>query len=209
MPGRFLTPYEVWLAMVAVCTVSYVSYLLQRYVIPSGAGLLTAVLGGFYSATVTTVVLARRARTEPATSATGADGDHSRRVRDVSAAIDRYLLLQSIAGVCPAPELLGLLVLGLVLAAALYWLTRSVRGDHTSPDPPPNPLELGTTVIFAVLFVVVSIVSSWAARQFGTAGVYALATIVGMTDINPFVLSLAQNGAGEVPLIAAAAAVLI
>ena len=61
-----ITPRQVWLAMLAVCTVSYASYLLQRYVVPSGAGLLTAVLGGFYSSTATTVVLARRARTEPA-----------------------------------------------------------------------------------------------------------------------------------------------
>jgi uncharacterized membrane protein (DUF4010 family) len=42
-----ITPYQVWLAVIAVCTVSYASYLLQRYVAPSGAGLLTAVLGGF------------------------------------------------------------------------------------------------------------------------------------------------------------------
>jgi hypothetical protein len=32
-----ITPRQVWLAMVAVCSVSYASYLLQRYVAPSGA----------------------------------------------------------------------------------------------------------------------------------------------------------------------------
>ena len=50
--------------MVAVCTVSYASYLLQRYVAPPGAGLLVALLGGLYSSTATTLVLARRARDE-------------------------------------------------------------------------------------------------------------------------------------------------
>ena len=35
-----ITPHQVWLAMVAVCTVSYASYLLQRYLAPPGAGLL-------------------------------------------------------------------------------------------------------------------------------------------------------------------------
>ncbi|MGD0433852.1 MAG: DUF4010 domain-containing protein, partial [Acetobacteraceae bacterium] len=59
-----ITPRQVWLAMVAVCSVSYASYLLQRYVAPASAGLLTALLGGFYSSTATTVVLARRARDE-------------------------------------------------------------------------------------------------------------------------------------------------
>jgi len=60
-----ITLQQAWLAMVAVCTVSYASYLLQRYVAPSSAGVLTAVLGGIYSSTATTLVLARRARTEP------------------------------------------------------------------------------------------------------------------------------------------------
>jgi len=61
-----ITPRQVWLAIVAVCSVSYASYLLQRFVAPAKAGLLIAVLGGLYSSTATTVVLARRARAEVA-----------------------------------------------------------------------------------------------------------------------------------------------
>ena len=50
--------------MVAVCSGIFMpDYLLQRYVAPASAGLLTAVLGGLYSSTATTVVLARRAGT--------------------------------------------------------------------------------------------------------------------------------------------------
>ena len=60
-----ITPHQVWLAVVAVCTVSYASYLLQRYVAPRGARMMVALLGGLYSSTATTLVLARRARAEP------------------------------------------------------------------------------------------------------------------------------------------------
>jgi len=62
-----LTPYQVWLAVLAVCTISYASYLLQRYLAPAEGGLWVALLGGVYSSTATTVVLARRAHAEPAT----------------------------------------------------------------------------------------------------------------------------------------------
>lgn len=41
-----LTPYHVWLAVVAVCTLSYMSYLLQKYVSAPNAALLPAILGG-------------------------------------------------------------------------------------------------------------------------------------------------------------------
>ena len=57
-----LTPYHVWLAVVAVCTLSYMSYLLQKYVSAPNAALLPAILGGLYSSTATTVVLAKRQR---------------------------------------------------------------------------------------------------------------------------------------------------
>ena len=57
-----LTPYHVWLAVVAVCTLSYLSYLLQKYVPAPNTTLLPAVLGGIYSSTATTGVLAKRQR---------------------------------------------------------------------------------------------------------------------------------------------------
>lgn len=52
-----LTPYHVWLAVVAVCTLSYLTYLLQKYARVRNATILPAVLGGIYSSTATTVLL--------------------------------------------------------------------------------------------------------------------------------------------------------
>ena len=43
----------------------------------------------------------------------------------------------------------------------------------------------------------------------GSSGVYALAAVVGITDIDPFVLSLAQGGANGVGLATAATAIVI
>ena len=57
-----LTPFHVWLAVVAVCTMSYLTYLLQKYAPARKTTLLPAILGGIYSSTATTVVLAKRQR---------------------------------------------------------------------------------------------------------------------------------------------------
>ncbi len=46
-------------------------------------------------------------------------------------------------------------------------------------------------------------------QRFGTAGIYALAVIVGVSDIDPFVLSLAQNGAGQVSVGVGVVAILL
>ena len=53
--------------VLVVCTLSYASYLIQRYLAPKAGGWWTAALGGLYSSTATTVVLARRAASEPET----------------------------------------------------------------------------------------------------------------------------------------------
>ena len=203
------TPLQVWLAMVAVCSVSYASYLLQRYVAPASAGLLTAVLGGLYSSTATTVVLARRARAEDTASRQTQTGI-------VLATTIMYLRLLIVIAVfnrplayAIAPPLLGLSAIGLLLAAALYWFGPQRHQGETHAFTATNPLELGAAAIFAVLLIVVSLASTWAVMKFGTAGIYVLAAIVGVSDIDPFVLSLAQNGAGQVSVSVGVVAILL
>ena len=204
-----ITPHQVWLALVAVSTVSYASYLLQRYVVPAGAGLLTALLGGLYSSTVTTVVLARRARTAPATRLEA-------QVGIVLANAVMYLRLWAIvavfdpglAGALAAP-LAGLAAFGGLLAGGWYW-ARGRGGAHRAPIPAAsNPLGFGTAAGFAMLFVAVSLAAAFVVGRFGVGGIYVLAGAVGLTDINPFVLSLAQHGAGTMPEAARLTAVLL
>ena len=63
--GAFhINPFKTWLVVVAVSAISYGSYVLQKLTKGRGGILLAAFLGGAYSSTVTTVVLARRAARE-------------------------------------------------------------------------------------------------------------------------------------------------
>jgi uncharacterized membrane protein (DUF4010 family) len=204
-----ITPHQVWLAMIAVCTVSYASYLLQRYVAPPGAGLLVALLGGLYSSTAATLVLARRA------------WDDVSAVRQSDAGIVlatavMYLRLLIIIFVFSrelamtlAPPLLVLSALGLTMALGWYWIGGPHRADAGHAAAPANPLQLVTAATFAVLFVVISIASAWATQRFGSAGIYALAAIVGVSDIDPFVLNLAQGDPAQITVRVGAGAILV
>ncbi|HTI84636.1 MAG TPA: DUF4010 domain-containing protein [Acetobacteraceae bacterium] len=204
-----ITPHQVWLAMVAVCTVSYAGYLLQRYVAPPGGGLLVALLGGLYSSTATTLVLAKQARSEPAVLRTSNAGI-------VLATAVMYLRLlmvilvfnRALAMVLLMP-LVGLSGLGLVVALGWYVLGGREAQSAGSNALPGNPLELTTAATFAGLFVVISIATAWATQRFGSAGTYALAAIVGVSDIDPFVLNLAQGDASHITVATEANAVLI
>jgi uncharacterized membrane protein (DUF4010 family) len=203
-----VTPRQVWLAMVAVCSVSYASYLLQRYVAPASGTLLAALLGGVYSSTATTVVLARRVRT----NSLGVQEAQTGIILATSVMYPRLLIVVWLfnhpLALALAPILLGLSALGFLLAGAWHWVGRERQKAVAPIAPPANPLGLGTAATFALLFVAVSIASYWAEQQFGTAGVYTLAALVGISDINPFVLSLAQHGGGMTSSVGATAIVV-
>ena len=62
-----------------------------------------------------------------------------------------------------------------------------------------HPLELGSAVLFAVLFLVLSILTRWVAAHLGAVGVRVLAALAGATDIAPFVLSLASGASTALP----------
>ena len=61
-----INPFKTWLVVVAISTISYASYVLQKLTKGQGGVVLAALLGGAYSSTVTTVVMARRAKLESA-----------------------------------------------------------------------------------------------------------------------------------------------
>jgi uncharacterized membrane protein (DUF4010 family) len=204
-----LTPYGVWLAVVTICSLSYLSYLLQRYAPIKNTTLLPAVLGGAYSSTATTVVLAKRLRESklprPDISAgiIAATAIMYLRLGLVVAVFDRHFALAL------SPALGALAATGAALAA-FEWSRNTARNAKTSIAVlPKNPLQVPTALIFAALIVVISVISAWVRGAFGTSGILVLSAVVGATDIDPFVLNIAQGGISGMPVASLCAAVLI
>ena len=87
---------------------------------------------------------------------------------------------------------------------------RAAAMSMSTQIPASNPLQIPTAIAFAAIFVVVSLVTSWVRSAFGQhTGVLVLAALVGATDIDPFVINIAQGGAIGLPPASLAAAVLI
>src|ERR1700720_3649336 len=162
-----VTPYQAWLALVAVCTLSYGSYLLQRYWTSNRSAFVTAILGGLYSSTATTVVLARRASTGEIPLARA-------QVGIALATAVMYLRILAIIAVFNwslaaslTPSLLALSLLGFALASLHDWYAGRPAAQTSAKVVPSNPLELSAAALFAVLFVAISIASTWASNHFG------------------------------------------
>ncbi len=208
-----ITPRQVWLALVVVCSFSYASYLAQRYWAAAAGGLWMAALGGMYSSTATTVVLARQAKADPAIKRQAQAGI------TLATAI-MYLRILAVVAIFNfglarvlALPLCVLSLVGFAICALQYRIGKPPQeaparaAMHLAASG--NPLELGAAAVFAALFVAVSVVSAVAKSQFGISGIYGLAAIVGVTDIDPFVLNLAQGGVTGVGGAELASAILI
>jgi uncharacterized membrane protein (DUF4010 family) len=194
-----ITPYEVWLALVVISALSYGSYLAQRYLPMGGSITFASILGGLYSSTATTVVLSRRLH--------GAESAALPEIKSgiLLATALMYLRLGVMIAIFNlplarmlAPALAVLLFLALAIALLLRRGIQSLAGAAmASADRPANPLELSAAAIFALSFVIVSLASTWVKATIGAAGLLWLAGVVGVTDIDPFVLNLAQGGLSD------------
>jgi uncharacterized membrane protein (DUF4010 family) len=74
---------------------------------------------------------------------------------------------------------------------------------------PRNPLELRAAVLFAILFLTVLVVTRVAVNHLGNTGIYTLAAIIGLMDVDPFILGMTQSVGHLTPESLAASGVLI
>lgn len=207
--GTFkINPFKTWVVVVAVSTISYGSYVIQKMVKGQSGLILTSLLGGAYSSTVTTVVLAKRSAVDKRPHAISgatlmASGMMYLRISALLALFNRSLM----AALVPS--------FGLLAAAALgggwLWSMRRDRdnGKTTSEFEPKNPLELGAAFLFAALFVAMLIATHAAAVYLGKVGVFALAALMGVADVDPFILGMTQSAGSMSSLAVAAGAIAI
>lgn len=203
-----LNPFKTWVVVVAVSTISYGSYVLQKVTKEHGGVVLAALLGGAYSSTVTTVAMSRRAAREqrPHLFAGGiliASGVMYLRLAALLTMFNRRL------GMMLAPSFLVLA--GVAIATGWFWSRRpdAVSSQIKREFEPGNPLELGAAFLFAFLFLAILVITQLAVTYLGHAGVRILAAIMGVADVDPFIMGMTQAAGTLTPLQVAATAVLI
>ncbi|MBN1199890.1 MAG: DUF4010 domain-containing protein, partial [Bacteroidales bacterium] len=192
--GLSLTPYRIWLAVVVVSGISYASYLLKKYLLQRSGILVAGLLGGLYSSTATTIILAKKCRQEPGkmthymSAIFLATSMMYLRVLILILIFNMELFLYS----WPWFLILMALSAGTGLFLFLFRKRDSGEGD-TQPIPDKNPLEFQTALIFTALFVLLSFITYAVLNRFGTPGLNVLSFLVGMVDIDPFLLSLFEE----------------
>lgn len=193
LPDRDFGPYnalnlhQIWVMVVLISGVSLTGYAALRIVGQRYGAPLLGVFGGLASSTATTLVYARH----------GKDGETFARLAAVVILIAslvvliRLAVLGSVVSPRIAVYLLPVLAGGLVLGGAVtYWLWRKISRAGELPLPKiTNPTELRISLSFGLLYAVVLVTAAWLSDYAGSGGLYALALVSGLTDVDAITLS--------------------
>lgn len=212
-PWQVIVPYKLWLLVILISALSLVGYVAVRWLGNTHGTAATGLAGGLVSSTAVTLSFARQSRVDSSANA----GDALAagvllawtvmflRVVLTVAIVNRRLLAQ---------VLVPFTVMALVAAGAAGFFYRRglqahARLEQKTDLPVTNPFSLTASIQFGLLFAVVLLVVSFAQRYFPGSGVYAVAALAGLTDVDAITLSMSEfaRQQGNVTLAAGAIAI--
>lgn len=186
-PFAALNPHQVWLMVVLISGVSLAGYVALRIVGKRYGAPLLGFFGGLVSSTATTLVYARH----------GKGGEMFGRLAAVVILIANLVVLVRLAVVSSVvsprlvPDILPVLAGGFVLGSMItFLLWRHIGRNGDLPMPRiTNPTEIGAALGFGLLYAIVLFGAAWLSDYAGSGGLYALALVSGLTDVDAMALS--------------------
>ena len=212
-PWGALNPYTLWLLVILISSLSLVGYVLTRLLGASRGVALTGLVGGLASSTAVTLSFAKEGRETPQNANALACGILLAwavmfvRVLVLVAVVNRPLL---------APLLVPFLAMAVTVGAfaAFYYYRDGSANTHMSAKGEvavKNPFSLTAAAKFGALFAVVLLAVKIVQETLPPSGLYAVAALSGLVDVDAITLSmaeLAQNGQIRTAVIAITIAAL-
>lgn len=214
-PWGALNPYKLWLLVILISSLSLVGYVLTRLLGSTRGTALTGLAGGLASSTAVTLSFAREGRDKPQMANALACGILLAwavmfiRVLVLVAVVNRALLM---------PLLVPFVVMAAVVAGSAAWLyysdgspdkgartkgalnkgTRTKETSNQGDIAGRNPFSLTAAAKFAALFAVVLLAVKIVQQTMPPSGLYAVAALSGLVDVDAITLSMAELAkAGE------------
>ena len=187
-PYDAFNPHQAWLMVVLISGISLAGYAALHVVGTRYGAPLLCFFGGLVSSTATTMIYAKHGKSNPVMSNLAA----SVIVIASMVVLLRLLVVSAVVAFGALPSLLPVLAGGLVfgLLVALYnWRNKMSKATELYIPETSNPAELHTAIGFGLLYVAVLLGAAWMADIAGNQGLYAVALVSGLTDVDAITLS--------------------
>jgi uncharacterized membrane protein (DUF4010 family) len=186
-PYGALNPHQIWWMVVLIAGVGLAGYAALRLVGQQRGAAMLGLLGGLVSSTATTLAFSRHARASDTmvpvavTVIVLANLVVLVRVGVLATLLAPGVLVQL------APVLLGGLIAGGL--GAMYGVRLLQPHGELPPLAMGNPTELRPALGFGLMYAVVLLAAAWLSDWLGTRGLYAVALVSGLTDVDAITLS--------------------
>jgi len=183
-----LNPYRIWQIVILISSIGFVGYFLMKKFGDKVGLWLSGLMGGIVSSTAVSIAMGNIAKSNnPLAKRAFQATILASSVMYIRILVLIYFLNSSIAYEIWW-KLIILFLCGLILAFITHDKKESVPAGPISSIQ--NPFEIKPAVIFASLFVILSVVTIMVKQFFGEGGLIGLSVVVGVTDIDPFILSI-------------------
>ena len=200
-----VNPREVWTMVVIISSIDFLGYILTKIAGERGV-VIAGLIGGLVSSTAVTATFSPLAKLNPTLAEEYAAGI-------VGASAIMFPRMAVLAAIV-SPHFAEYLVVPSLIAFAfgityVYWLTRT-SSQRQAQVKVSNPFELSTALKFGLFYAFILFISREALKHFGNLGLYTVAALSGLSDVDPLTLSVSKLfAAGAVMLIPAVIAVLL
>ena len=211
-PWGALRPYQLWLLVVLIASLSLVGYVAVRWLGAGRGTVVTGLFGGLVSSTAVTLTFARRSRDE----GEGAAGADILATGLLLAWAVMFARVVAIAAVL-YPPLIGPLIapfaamgaMSLGAAGFCYWRSRGEAPGGPVDVPLRNPFSLRSAVKFGLFFAAVLLAVEIARTHLSSQSLYGIAAVAGLTDVDAITLSMVSLARGGGDAVGAVGAITL
>jgi len=186
-PYDAINPHQAWLMVVLISGISLAGYTALHTVGTRYGAPLLGFLGGLVSSTATTLLYAKNSKDNQTMMQLAA----SVIVIASMVVLLRLLAISAVVAYSALPGLLpvfgGGFLFGLVVA--LYNWRKLINASRLNIPETSNPAELHTAIGFGLLYVIVLLAAAWMQDFAGSRGLYVVAFVSGLTDVDAITLS--------------------
>ncbi len=189
-PYGVLNPFHIWLMVALIVGISVAGYIFFKFLGPQKGALFGGIIGGIISSTATTVSYSRRSMNTPKLAFLAAV------VIMIASSIVFFRVIAEILIVAPEilldilPPLTAMILIMVLVSTLLYYRTRNNQDPTVLIEE--NPADLKAAVVFGALYAVVLFGIAWAKEDIGNKGLYFVAALSGLTDMDAITLSTSE-----------------
>ncbi|HEX9000715.1 MAG TPA: MgtC/SapB family protein [Blastocatellia bacterium] len=189
LPYGVINPRNIWWMVVLIVGISLGGYIVYRFFGKDAGIVMGGILGGLISSTATTVSYSKRTKNFPESVNLAAI------VLMIASAVVFARLMIEIATVAPgflktAVWPLMIMLVWLIFLSMLLWFLNR-HGQNGMPEM-GNPTELKSALLFGLIYAVVLFAVAAVKEHFGNRGLFVVAGISGLTDVDAITLSTSR-----------------